>query len=346
ENSVILVYAPLSGYNFTQNSYQMKGNSYQGSHSSFSYSLGELTNYSLVNRDSSVQVISSISTSNGTILSLNTAGLSEPGNNGLFASDGIFPLIYLNGFGTTINVTLANGFHFSSSENGYSNGPGGNGDGIPGQDHSGSRSFLVPEEHVYKIMNGHKVLGYVDTYGKTILNNTTLEINSPLSFMLVRFLPSFQSSSSTNHGNDDLENATTEIYVDKEAYFVPFSPNITSQNLTFEQNILKFDFIQNGTQNFVIIIQGNFSVSSFSLLGPGQNGSHYTVKRTSNQTIISFSTNGSGQGSLSLAVAPILIQQNQIPLIELIVTVTTLIVVVMSLIIYSRKKWVSELEKE
>ena len=168
----------------------------------------------------------------------------------------------------------------------------------------------MPEEHIFKIMNGHRTVGYIDVYGSTTINNTTLTVNSPLSFVIVRFLPSFQSAGVANHSNDDLENATTEIYVDNEAYFVPFSPNVTSQNLSFSQNTLSFDFIQNGTQNFVIVIQGNFNVSAFSFHGPGQNNSHYSVTKTSNQTIISFTTNGSGQGSLALSVTPGLVQSD------------------------------------
>jgi hypothetical protein len=345
ENSVELINSPLSDYNFTQGSYKVSGHSYLGNYSSFSY-VGSLSDYALVNREASVQVISSISSPNGLYFSMNTAGLSTPDENGIFVSDGLFPIIYVNGFDTSINVTLSNGFQFGTFGERVQNGGDGNGNNAPREDRSGIGSIQMPEEHIFKIMNGHRTVGYIDVYGSTTINNTTLTVNSPLSFVIVRFLPSFQSAGVANHSNDDLENATTEIYVDNEAYFVPFSPNVTSQNLSFSQNTLSFDFIQNGTQNFVIVIQGNFNVSAFSFHGPGQNNSHYSVTKTSNQTIISFTTNGSGQGSLALSVTPGLVQSSSLPLIVLVISATMIVVVSGSLIIYSRKRWIRELEKE
>ena len=345
ENSVELVNSPLSNYNYTQESYKLTGHSYLGNYSSFSF-FGSLNDYALVNRNSSVQVMSSISSSNGFYYTMNSAGLSTPHGNTIFASDGLFPMIYANGFDTSINVTLANGFQFGTSGDRAQNGGDGNGNSAPSEDHSGIGSIRMPEEHIFKIMNGHKTVGYIDVYGSTTINNITLTVNSPLSFVIVRFLPSFQAAGVANHSNDDLENATTEIYVDNEAYFVPFSPNVTSQNLSFSQNTLSFDFIQNGTQNFVIVIQGNFNVSTFSFHGPGQNNSHYSIAKTSNQTIISFTTNGSGQGSLALSVTPVLVQSSNLPLIVLVISATMIVVVSSSLIIYSRKRWIKELEKE
>ncbi|MGC8561964.1 MAG: hypothetical protein ACP5UZ_06670 [Thermoplasmata archaeon] len=346
ENSVELVNSPISDYNFTQNSYQAIGHSYKGNYSSFSYSSGSIVNFSLINEESSVQIISSISSSKGLSLSMNTAGVSTADENGVFASDGLFPMVYLNGFDTAINITLANGFRFWSSGERPFHGGDGNGNNVRSEDHSGIGSIQMPEQQIFKIVSGHRTVGYVDVYGKTTLNNTTLSVNSPMSFVVVRFLPSFKSAAGENHSNDDLGNATTAIYVDNGTYFVPFSPNVTAQNLSFNQNTLTFDFIQNGTQDFVIVMQGNFSVSAFSFQGPGQNNSHYSVSRTSNQTIISFSTNGSGQGSLSLSVAPVIVQPNHFSLIVLVVSATSIVVVAGSLIIYSRRRWVKELEKE
>ncbi|MDA8055242.1 MAG: hypothetical protein M0Z77_06270 [Thermoplasmatales archaeon] len=343
--SVAYLNAPLSDYNFSQNSFKFNGGSYYGNYSSFYYSAKQIDDYSLINQESSVSVISSISNSNGMGLSFDTAGISVPGSTGIFVSDNLFPLIYLDGFNSSTNITLSTGFHFGTSEDHSGQGDRGGGNG-PGQDPFDSGSFPIPQEHVYKIMNGFRTVGYVDAYGQVKVNNTSLVVNAPLSFVLVRFLPSFQSTNGTNHSNDDLQNATTEIYVDNQAYFVPFSPNITSQNLSFGQNLLNFVFTQNGTQQFVIVIQGNFSVSTFSLTGTGQNNSHYKVTRTSNQTIISFLTNGSGQRSLSLSIAPYVGKINQLPLIGLLLSSTILVIVVGTLILYSRRKSLRELEKE
>ena len=121
---------------------------------------------------------------------------------------------------------------------------------------------------------------------------------------------------------------------------------MTSQNLSFERGILDFQFIQNSSQKFVIVIQGNYSVSSFSLKGVGSNGGNYTVTRTANETIISFTTNGTGQGTLSLSVVPFEGTFSKMPLIGLIVSTSALVVVVGSLIIYSRKRLIEKIEKE
>jgi hypothetical protein len=342
--TVSYINTPLSSYNFTPDSYQYSGQSYQGNYSSFSYSSGQITNYSLTNEQSSVSVVSNITSSSGSILSFNTKGLATPGNTVMFASDSLFPLVYLNAFNSSISVRLANGFHFDRTEDlGQVNS-----DGSSNQDQDPfiSTEFPVFQEHIFRIMMGSKTLGYADVYGQESVNGTTLRVNSPLSFVLIRFLPTVQSTNGTNRGNSNLGNATTEIYIDNQAYFVPFSPNVTSQNLSFDHGTLYFQFIQNGTQQFVIVIQGNFTVSQFALTGPGGKSTHYIVTRSGNETVVSFWTNGSGQGNLSLSIAPYLDRNNQLPLVGLVISVTALIAVAASLIVYSRRKWERDFEKE
>ncbi len=341
--SVSFINAPLSQFNFTSNSFHSSGNSFYGTYSSFSYSPGLIQDYSLINNQSSVSVISSISSSGNSALSLSTNALATPNTAGVFASDGLFPLIYLDSFNSTVAIRLSDGFHFATTESEQGHGGGNE------QDPFVSPGFQYYNERVYKIMSGSRTLGSVDVYGQTSVNNTTLTVNSPMSFVIIRFLPFFQSSTGTNHSNDELGNATTEVYVDNQAYFVPFSPNVTAQNLSFGQGTLMFQFVQNGTQQFVIVIQGNFSVSKFSVTGNGSSSPSYTVARSGNETIISFSTNGTGQRNLSLSVAPYLSTLgggNQMPLVGLIVSTVALVAVAGSLIAYSRKKWEKGFEKE
>ncbi len=342
--SIVLVNAPLSGYNFSQNSYRSVGNEYYGNFSSFNYANGQIENYSLVNGQSSVSVISEVYAQGGIRLSTSLNGFAIPGTPVGFASDGLFPLLFLSGAGSPVHLNLSDGFHFSSSDD-----HGDQGQGISdGEDAHLQNSFPIPlpRERILKIVSGLRVVGYADVYGAVSYNNTSLVASSPLSFLLVRFLPSFSTANTSNEGGKHLQNATTEILVSDQAYFIPFTVNVTSQQISFAQNILNFTFVQNGTQQFVIVIQGNFTVSSFSLVGSGANGSSYTVTRTGNQTIISFVANGSGQKSLSLAIAPLRASVSPIPLFVLFISSAALIVVTLSFIIYSRRKMMREIEKE
>ncbi len=342
--TVSYINSPLSSYNFTPDSYKNSGQSYLGNFSSFSYASGNIADYSLTNEQSSVSVISNITSSSGSIVSFDTKGLATPGKTVMFASDSLFPLVCIDAFNSSISIQLANGFHFGTAE-GQGQGNSG-GDSNQDQDPFISTEFPVFQEHIFKIMTGSKTLGYVDVYGQGSVNGTTLRVNSPLSLVLIRFLPPVQSTNGTNRGNANLGNATTEIYIDNQAYFVPFSPNVTSQNLSFDHGKLYFQFMQNGTQQFVIVIQGNFSVTQFALRGPGGNSTHYNVTRSGNETVVSFWTNGSGQGNLSLSIAPYLSRNNQLPLVALVISITALIAVAASLIVYSRRKWEKGFEKE
>lgn len=337
--SVAYMNSPLSNFNFVQNSFEQSGQSYYGNYSSFAYSAGQIENYSLMNRQSSVSIVSSISSSGSDALSFNTKDLAVPGTTGIFVSDDLFPTVYLGGFNSTLTIRLASGFDFGVQGENHPQGSG------PNQDPSFPGMFPFFQEHIFKVMNGPRTLGYVDVYGTTSVNTTTLVVNSPMSFVLIRFLPSFQSTNGINPSNDHLENATTEIFVDNEAYFVPFSTNVTSQNLSFSGGRLNFQFIQNGTQQFVIVIQGNFSVSMFSLNGTGANPPPYVVTRASNQTIISFASTGNGTQSLSLSIAPYVGSISILPLMALLISALALTLVAGSLIFYSRRKSIREFEK-
>ncbi len=333
--------APISNFNFSQNSMQFNGYSFIGNYSSFGYANGEIKDYSLINQDSSVAIISNISSSESTLLSFSTKDFSVPGSTCILASDGLFPTMYLQGYDSSINITLSDGFSFGNSDRESLQ--------VVNSNYDPSPHSIIPfyEEHILKINRGAETLGYVDIYGRVSIVNSTLEVNSPISFVLIRFLPSFHSTNGQpNNSNGHLGNASTEIFINNQAYFVPFSPNVTSQNLSFERGVLDFQFIQNSSQKFVIVIQGNYSVSSFSLKGVGSNGGNFTVTRTANETIISFTTNGTGQGTLSLSVVPFVGTFSKIPLIGLMVSTSALVIVVGSLIIYSRKRWIEKLEKE
>jgi hypothetical protein len=320
---------------------QFNGYSFIGNYSSFGYANGEIKDYSLINQDSSVAIISNISSSESTLLSFSTKDFSVPGSTCILASDGLFPTMYLQGYDSSINITLSDGFSFGNSDRESLQ--------VVNSNYDPSPHSIIPfyEEHILKINRGAETLGYVDIYGRVSIENSTLEVNSPISFVLIRFLPSFHSTNGQpNNSNGHLGNASTEIFINNQAYFVPFSPNVTSQNLSFERGVLDFQFIQNSSQKFVIVIQGNYSVSSFSLKGVGSNGGNFTVTRTANETIISFTTNGTGQGTLSLSVVPFVGTFSKIPLIGLMVSTSALVIVVGSLIIYSRKRWIEKLEKE
>jgi hypothetical protein len=341
--TIYFINSPLSQFNFTSNSFQSNGNSYYGTYSSFTSSPGLIKDYSLINNQSSVSVISSIALGGDSLLSFNTSGLAVPNKSGAFASDGLFPLLYLDSFNSSVTIRLSDGFHFGTPEAEQGNGGGGE------QDPFNSAGLPYVNERVFKIMSGSRTLGSVDVYGQMSINNTTLIVNSPVSFVVIRFLPAFQSSTGINHSNDELGNATTEIYLDNQAYFVPFSPNVTAQNLSFKQGTLIFQFVQNGTQQFVIVIQGNFSVSNFVITGNGSSYPHYSILRSGNETIVTFTTNGTGQRNLSLSVTPFLSTNGggkQLPLMALIISVTALVTVAGSLIAYSRKRWERNLEKE
>ena len=339
EQSISYINCPLSDYNYTENSFQSSGNSYYGNYSSFYYSAGQISNYSLINRQSAVSVISKISSSGSTSLSFNTQSLATKGNVGMFVSDGLFPLIYLDGFNTSMSIKLAEGFHFGYRED-FQSGNGGS-----GEDPSSYWPISMGEEHIFKIQNGFRILGYVDVYGGASLNNSTLVVNSPISFVVVRFLPSVQTTGGPSQSNNVLGNASTEIFIDNQAYFIPFSPNVTYQNLSFDHGNLLFQFTQNGTQKIVVVIQGNFTVSKFSLNGVVEQPTNYTVTRTANETIISFGTSGNGTQSLSLSIVPYQRGTSQIPLMALVISLTALVAVTISLIVLSRKNWVKRLEK-
>ncbi len=319
--TITYVNSPLSQYNFSMNSFSNTGDYYSGKYSSFTFTLGEIYNYSLTNRQSSISVISSISSTRTMDLALTMSTFATPRATSAFASDGLFPLVYLSGIDSTISITLTQGFHFDYTGGDYlENGGSFDEPAI----NWGSAMF---REHIFKIENGFRTLGYIDVYGKGSIMGSTLTVNSPMSFVLIRFLPSVRSTAVPVQGNGNLGNATTEIIVDNGAYFVPFSPNITSKNISFSNGVLDLEFIQNGTQQFVVVIQGNYTVSSFRITGPGGNSTNYTVTRGSNETIVSFVANGNGTRSLTLSILPYTsyINGSEFPFIALVTSSIALV---------------------
>ena len=341
--SVSFINSPLSQLNFTSGSLRNNGNFYYGSYSSFHYYPGIIQNYSLVNNQSSVSVISSFSSPGNSVISLNTSSLAGSVQSGILASDGLFPLIYSESFNSSVTIRLSDGFNFTLSEGERGTDSGGD------QDPYSLSGMPYLNERVFEITSNSRLVASVDVYGQASFNSTVLTVNSPMSFVVVRFLPSLQSSAAIGHGNGGIGNATTEIYVYNQAYFVPFSPNITAQNLSFSQGKLLFQFVQNASQQFVIVIQGNFTVTGFSVNGNGSSLSHYSVQRSGNETMVTFSTNGTGQRNLTLSVTPyvsVSSSPNELPFLVLLISVTVLVAVTGSMIVYSRRRWERKIEKE
>ena len=146
--AISYVSAPISNFNFSQNSMQFNGYSFIGNYSSFGYANGEIKDYSLINQDSSVAIISNISSSESTLLSFSTKDFSVPGSTCILASDALFPTMYLQGFDSSINITLSDGFSFGTSDRESPQVVNSNYDPSP---HSNIPFY---EEHVFKIKRG------------------------------------------------------------------------------------------------------------------------------------------------------------------------------------------------
>jgi hypothetical protein len=339
---VSYVTSPLSLYNVSENSYTQSGNSYSGTYSSFSYYSGEILNYSLVKNYSSVSVISKmgVQNSSGYPLSMNMSGVADSGSSAMFASDSLFPLLYISGFNSSSSVQLTDAFHFINSgsamlERGALIDPP-------------LRQLIISlyREQVFRINSGNTTLGYADVYGGFTGNASSLSFTSPIYFATLRFLPAIPAVNAPMQYYSTLKNASSEIFVSSHAYFIPLSPNVTYRTLTFGNDSLNFQFLQNGSVTIVVVLEGRYSISAFSLSGSEGNSSNYTLERTPNETIISFESTGSGQKVLTLSVSPIANGPFTLPLIVLVVSSTAIVAVSLSLIFYSRSRWLKNLEKE
>jgi hypothetical protein len=338
---VSYVTSPVSLYNISENSYVQSGNSYSGTYSSFSYSSGEIQDYSLIENYSSISIISEMGKQNssGHPPSMSMNGLAVPGSTAMFASDSLFPLVYISGFNSSASVELTDAFHFINSGSAMLE--------------RGVSMNLLPQfiislyrEQVFRINSGNTTLGYADVYGGATGNRSSLSFTSPIYFAVLRFLPAIPAVNGQGAYYSALENASSEIFVSSHAYFIPLSPNVTYRTLTFGNDSLNFQFLQNGSVTIVVVLEGRYSISAFSLSGSEGNSSNYTLERTPNETIISFESTGSGQKVLTLSVSPIANGPFTLPLIVLVVSSTAIVAVSLSLIFYSRSRWLKNLEKE
>lgn len=340
--AIFYMTSPVSFYGIDLDSYASAGTSYVGNYSSFSYSQGMIRNFSLSNRDSSVSIVSNITPSNRSAvqLGLDLQGLATPERTMMLASDSLFPLVYVSGFNSSLTIDLTPGIVFGSSN------------GIDFGNASSAHLFSAPRflpfhsERVYRIEAGDRTLGYAEIYGNSTAVGSNLTVNSSMYFVILRFLPPPQ----TFQGKSDIgtvpTNTSTEIFVSNKAYFIPFSPNITSQKLLFVNGTLDFQFQQNSSAAFRIVFEGNYAIEKFSLSGSNGTSSYYSLRRSNNETIVSFQSNATGQSSLYMAISPLQRVVGPLPLVLLISSSLALIAVVSSSILYSRKKWLKSLEKD
>lgn len=343
---VSYITSPISYSGNSEGNYTITGQTFTGTYTSFSYAGGNILNYSLIGRNSSLNVFTSIggSNSNDTAMAPSISSLSIPSRVSLYASDSVSPSLYASGIGSDLNISLASGFSLvPSGRHHYA---------LPPKRQNDPFSSMLNQaysEHTFKLRIGHINIGYVDVYGHPMMTPSGFELDSPISFLVVHVLPVYQSKlgSLPVAFDKSIGNATLEIYVHHKPYFIPLSPNVTSLNLSYSGNTLQFTFAQNGSQYVLVVMQGNYSVSKFSISGVGSAAAnHYTLKRVGNETFILFTVNGTGTGSLTLGVVP---YTNPFPrtILGIFSTAGVLVVLVAIFgITYARRKFVKEFEKE
>ncbi len=343
--AVSFMTSPVSYYASSNSNYTISGNSFVGSYSAFSYSNGVILNYSLLGNGSSVNIFSKLGgpIASSAVLASGISELDVPSNISIYASDGIAPLIYASEFGSSINISLVSGFSLVPSGHYEFMIP-------PDRGEDGLNSWLniAYTERSFRIMSQNGLIGDIEVFGSSAVNSSSLELNSAVSFILIKFLPLSQMQ--TGHGptavNEIVENASSEIFVEEKPYFIPLSPNVTSLNLSFQGNTLRFDFLHNGSGIIMVFFTGSYSISSFSLSGITSEGNQYSVQRASNNTFVLFNVTGNGTESLTMSVVPYV---HSIPLTYLgLISGASLLVIIIAVssILYSRRKFAKEFEKE
>jgi len=344
EISVVFLTLPVSTYSVSGSAYSVEGDEYNGSYSSFTSSPSGIANYSIKNQESSVNIFSFIGNRQEIMPSplSNISGFAATRNISIFPEDDVSPLLFISSIALSVNISLYSefSFHYSGKTSMWGGSP--NSQGISEMIKS------IFSEKIYTIMYGNSSIGYVDVFGNASTTGSEMDVNSPLSFVLVRFVPvnDVPDYSVLNHA--ELVNISAELFVGNGQYFIPFSPNITSQSIGFSNGSITLVYTQVGENNILITIEGSYNIKSLVIYGTNgsKNSSVYSVLRGENQTIVYLTVNGNGTQELSLSISPSA-PNHRFPLLLIFLGVSIgLIVSAVSLILYARKKSIYSLEKE
>ncbi|MGC8645804.1 MAG: hypothetical protein ACP5UO_06080 [Thermoplasmata archaeon] len=323
---------PFSKYGMKFGTYQKMGQEFVGLNSSFITGNNSLESFSLLSENTSLTVISSILLQQDSFVVATSSSALVGGDQGIIVpSDSGLPTIFSSALGSNVTLSFENFVTITRVNSGD------NGEGM-------NLNFGIPnmQKEEYAITINHKTLGYAIVYGSSHANGSILSSGGLLSFVVIRFI-----GSSAFQANDTGMKAgnNAEVVLSEDAYYVPLSPNVSLEKMSFSNGILFLSVVHNESGYIYVVLEGNFSSSNLRLISSVGNVSPYEITREGNVTVIIFPVNGTGIANLTLSVSPISTQQ-RIGIFYLIVFITSLIVVALSTILLSRRKWLRRLEKE
>lgn len=345
--AVVYFTSPVSYCECPSGNYTLTKEGYLGNYSSFSYRGLGIENYSVFNSLSSVSLFSYIGSASNSLPSLANqfSDLISSERIAIYPVDGISPFVFISSEGAPLNISLNNEFRLVRS-------------GSPSvwYDQEYERSALETftksfNEQIYKIVSGNSSLGSIDVYGNAqVLNNSTIYLDSPLSFVVIRLTPVTLSPDYSLLSGKLSSGINSEIYVGNKQYFIPLSTNVTLKGLTYENGTLNFLFTQTATANFLIIFQGNYSVDNVTTTDVNSSGnvslSFFSLVRGDNETLVYVSVAGNGTSYLTLSVIPFVVVNSPSMMWLLPVVSIVLIFSAFFLIFYARKRSLNLLEKE
>ncbi|MEM4119300.1 MAG: hypothetical protein QXR75_05070, partial [Thermoplasmatales archaeon] len=136
-----------------------------------------------------------------------------------------------------------------------------------------------------------------------------------------------------------------EVVISKGAYYVPLSPNISLDQISFSRGNLFLSIYQNGTSYIFIVLEGNISFEKSEITTPNGSFKYTSLKKEGNFTIVTFIANGTGMTNLSLSVLPVSGHQI-ISVYYLVIFSSALTATTLSVIYFSRRRWIKSFEKE
>ncbi|MEM0130419.1 MAG: hypothetical protein QXW75_03030 [Thermoplasmatales archaeon] len=325
--------APFSAYGMKFLTYSETDGEFHGENSAFSIENGTLSSYSLLKENTSLDVIKNVSGEPGGIqVATNTSTLINAPESLVIPSDLNLPTILLSILGPGVAVNFDSYVNLSPLAHSRV-------DNKPFQDQPIQN---LPRASEYLISIQKKTIGFAIVYGSSEISRNSLMIDGPISFAVIRFLNPSHSEPLINNAN-----ATNgvEVVISKGAYYIPLSPNISLDQISFSHGNLFLSISQNGTSYIFIVLEGNLSFGKSEIVTPAGSFNYTSLKKEGNFTMVTFVANGTGMTNLSLSVLPVSGHQI-ISAYYLVVFASALTAITLSVIYLSRRRWIRSFEKE
>ncbi|MEM0346679.1 MAG: hypothetical protein QW340_03295 [Thermoplasmatales archaeon] len=322
---------PFSAYDIKFLTYSETDNEFDGKNSAFSLDNGELSSYSLLKGNTSLDVIKNISSEleDSKVLT-NMSELINAPESLVIPSDLNLPTILLSTLGPGVTVNFDSYVNLSPISHGHV-------DIKPF-----TNQHIISKASEYLISIQKKTIGFAIVYGSSEINNNSLTIEGTISFAVIRFL-------NPSHSEPLIKNTNTtngvEVVISKGAYYVPLSPNISLDQISFSRGNLFLSIYQNGTSYIFIVLEGNISFEKSEITTPNGSFKYTSLKKEGNFTIVTFIANGTGMTNLSLSVLPVSGHQI-ISVYYLVIFSSALTATTLSVIYFSRRRWIKSFEKE